>query len=718
MITEVFVSLDRLNYSKLDLENDESIPMRYTFKDTQDISKIFSPYSLNFTFKATPNNLISLGFFGNTDVIKPFDYRKLNCKVYVNSLLNQNGILKLEKITYKMGKPDIITASFTTTMASLKDKIGDDTIDMLGDKVISYTPLVIKNSLQAITSTNIQGVPIKYFVPLASTNRILQYNGNGLGFDNIAFDAANSPTSNKVIKGAELRPAISFSTVIELIKKKYGLLINAPLENLTEYKDAYIWCLSKNTLTSNVKSTFILLTNLGFLEYRSEIRIENIPSPRKYVITSNTANNSFKIVRNNNDTNYTNFVTLVLTFENVILMDAQTGAAVTIFLNKLGNDDFFIDQTFEITGSTLVCEVQIPDIFLLSNELEFNIKTSFNTSAIWSNAKVEFNFKYYKQIRVFGIINRTQSTFFYDSNFNNNNIQMGGSTINLINALPSIKVIDFLTSYFKAFNIAVLDVTPDDDSLYWYTPQDIIANKKEVTYIADIEEVEKSSQDDFNYYILKHADSNFKSNVDYKTGSGNEYGQVNFPELKPKDSKEYKVETNFTLIPPVGILGAADITTMYGFESGSPEILETGEPRYTPNFGELVIFYSHGNKPLNKSFGVQSNLLYGGLVTQEITSYIQVLPYTTDLKSFAFSVLVLNNLALRDNLFSRYYSDIIKRYVDQNVMKQDFSLTLNAEQIRDFRLENDIIIGENKFTIIDATIDITTGKTKLELLNY
>jgi len=718
MITEVFVSLNGLEYAKLDLENDESIPMRYTFKDTQDISKIFSPYSLNFTFIATPNNLISLGFFGNTEVLKPLDYRKLRCKVYVNSLLNQNGILKLEKITYKMGKPDIITASFTTNMASLKDKIGDDTIDMLGDKVISYTPLVIKDSLQAITSSDIQGVPIKYFIPLASTNRVLQYNGNGLGFDNIAFDPTKLPTSNNVIKGSELRPAISFSTVIELIKKKYGLLINAPLENLKEYKDAYIWCLSKNTLTSNLKSTFVLLTNLSSLKNRSEIRIENIPNPKKYTITSNTANNSFKIVRNNTDDKYTNFVTLVLTFENVVLMDSQSGPAVTISLNRIGSDEFFINETFDLTQGTVVCEIQIPDTFLLSNEIEFNIKTSFNTSAIWSNAKVEFNFKYYKQIRVFGIINRTQATFFYDSNLNNNNLSMGGGSINLINALPAIKVIDFLTSYFKAFNIAVLDVTPDDDSLYWYTPQDILANKKEVTYIANIEDVEKSSQDDFNYYILKHADSNFKSNVDYKTGSGNEYGQVNFPEIKPNDSKEYKVETNFTLIPPVGILGAADITTMYGFESGSPEILETGEARYTPNFGELVIFYSHGNKPLNKSFGVQSSLLYGGLITQEITSYIQVLPYTTDLKSFAFSVLVLNSLALRDNLFSRYYAAIIKRYVDQNVMKQSFSLTLNAEQIRDFRLENDIIIGENKFTIIDATIDITTGITKLELLNY
>jgi len=51
-------------------------------------------------------------------------------------------------------------------------------------------------------------------------------------------------------------------------------------------------------------------------------------------------------------------------------------------------------------------------------------------------------------------------------------------------------------------------------------------------------------------------------------------------------------------------------------------------------------------------------------------------------------------------------------------MKQEFTLYLNANEVRDFRLENDIIIGENKFTIVDSTIDITNGKTKLTLLNY
>jgi hypothetical protein len=39
MITEFFVSLDGFNFNKLDLDKSESIPLRLTYKDTQDFFK-------------------------------------------------------------------------------------------------------------------------------------------------------------------------------------------------------------------------------------------------------------------------------------------------------------------------------------------------------------------------------------------------------------------------------------------------------------------------------------------------------------------------------------------------------------------------------------------------------------------------------------------------------------------------------------------------------
>jgi hypothetical protein len=51
------------------------------------------------------------------------------------------------------------------------------------------------------------------------------------------------------------------------------------------------------------------------------------------------------------------------------------------------------------------------------------------------------------------------------------------------------------------------------------------------------------------------------------------------------------------------IQGTSGTLTHYGFTNDTPEIIETGETRYTPNFGELTVFYSHGNQQLPNPFG-------------------------------------------------------------------------------------------------------------------
>jgi hypothetical protein len=691
MITEVYVSLDGLNYNKLDLIKDESIPMRYTFVDTKDISKVFSPYSLGFTFDATPTNLFALGYFGNTDVIKPSDLRKVSAKVYVGSLLNQTGLLKLEKIAYKMGKPSVITASFSTSLTNLKDKIGDDTIDSLGSLVVDWNPATVKALLTGVESANVQGTPIKYFVPLASTNRVVQYNQDGLGQDNVYFNPANLPTSNNVLKANELRPAITFSTIVELIKEKYDLQVVTPLESRTEYTEAFVWCMGKN-FGSKIQSKFIITQN--------DSRVSFLGNRIDYFAATDTVKIKITTLGVENDKVAQSIILQGINY----LTSPNTDCTMKIF--RVGEDFPIKTETFALSQANETIGIFIETLFFdASLEIEYFITLEFTNAISWTNSVLSFRMDIPDNETVSLVTN------------NNNFALMGGSKIDLIKSLPQIKVIDFLSSFLKSFNIAILDVNPDDDSLFFFTPQDILENKKEVTYVADISNVEKSTQDDFNYYIFKHAESKFKSNVDYKTGLGLDYGLTAFPEIKPPNAKEFKVETNFTIIPPVSI-ARTNATTIYGFESGQPEIIDTGEARYTANFGELVVFYSHGNKPLNALFGVQSSLQSGVLQTQSISTYIQVLPYTTDNKSFAFSILVNNNVAYRDNLFSRYYSDIIKRYIDQNVMKQDFTLELNENEVRDFRLENDVIIGENKFTIVDSTIDIATGKTKITLLNY
>ena len=685
MITEIFVSLDGFNFSKLDLDKSESIPLRLTYKDTQDLSKVFSPYSLGFTFTATPSNLKALGYFGNTDLKRTAV--KIRCKIYVNSILTQNGFLKLEKIKYQNNKPQTITASFASTMTNLRDRFGNDTLRDLGSKLVGWKPSDVFTALRSIQNTDANGAPLKWFVPFASTKRV--WNA-----DTIAYVATTSPTSENLIKSDELRPAITFTTLLELIKQKYQLQVISPIESRSEVSDLFVWCMGSQFGNVDTYNQFILKANLG----ATSVFTGFIPTPRKSIFTSNLTNQSFKIVVNPDAFGYQfyqSFTIFRLEFFDVTV--PQNGQNITIGLFRLNESEPFVTQTFEINNGFQSFFLQISDGFLINNELEFRCKLSFNTFVSWSNVAVSMDVNYWGVTQ--GILRASSPT-------NNNVAEMNTQTVDLIKALPEIKVVDFLTSYFKAFNIVALDVSPLNDSLYWFTPQDILATKKTVTYVAE-NQLEKSTQDEFDYFIFKHKDSEFRSNKDYQIGAGMPYAQTSFPEIKPQNAKEYAVETQFTIIPPVTIVNTSDIVTYYGFSEID-----------SPNFGELPVFYSHGITPLNRLFGVQSSATNGNLTNVSLSQYVKAMPFTLDSKSIGFSVLVWQNQALRDNLFSRYYAEIIKRFVDPNVMKQDFSLILNANEVRDFRLENDIIINEDRFSVIDSTIDITTGKTKLTLLNY
>jgi hypothetical protein len=75
-MTEVFVSIDNLEFTKLDLSKDESILMKYT-KDLQDISKIFAPIHKTLIFLQRLNRM-AFGFFGDTEI--KVNEKKYFCK--------------------------------------------------------------------------------------------------------------------------------------------------------------------------------------------------------------------------------------------------------------------------------------------------------------------------------------------------------------------------------------------------------------------------------------------------------------------------------------------------------------------------------------------------------------------------------------------------------------------------------------------------------------
>lgn len=711
MTTEIYIG----SYS-LDLHKDETISMKYTSKDLQDISKVFSPFSQDFTFPYTAKNARAFGFFGNTDVIKSNLENKFPCKIYTNGLLNLTGFLILKDLKYKDGKPTDFSGSFGTTMTNLKDRIGDLTLNDLTNTPLNVdlAPNNVFNLCKDAGNQTIDGVSCDYYVPLMSNLRVWGY---GTAKDNVA-----ASSSTDWIESIELRPALSMRSIINLIIKKFNLTVIMPLESKREYLDAFVWCNKERIVTTSTAVRKRLKFDKQFTY--AFIPVTALPKPW----TLNTSDSS--IVSTALPVGSTGYkATFGITFLSPSTVDgsALNSNLTFYFVNKATG--LVIHEQTELLEAGGFTGFQFPA--MLSFVGDFYIELKSTQPIVWQSMRISTtSFDVLWSGINYPIVSGSSSN-------NANSEDFGGSYVDLIQALPATKIIDFLQSFFKTFNISVYDTSPNNENLYWLTPDDILTTGNAYSKLApdytrylSNGTYTKSASTDYNYYNFKHATSKYKSNIDYKREKFIEYGQTLYPLVPPSNPKEFKVETAFSIIPPVTITGTP-IVTAYGFTDAEPTYLGTGEARYTPNYDELTIFYreisytSISATPLRfkKTNGT------GIYVAGTLDRYIKTLPVNGLNQSLSFSIIVFNSIEYQDTLFSRYYDEQIIRLINPNVLNHEFTLNLPSTELylnesvtgatpTGFRLQNDVIIGENRFSIVEAVIDITTGKTKINLLNY
>lgn len=696
---EIFVSKDGENYTKLDLLKDESIVIKYLKKDTKDLSKVSAPFSNGFSVEATEKNMQAFGFFGKTEVIRLSGSNILKCKIYVNSFLNNTGLLKIENVKYTNGKASSFNVSFNSNILSLKDRIGDDKLSDLETININWTPATMFNSIK--NKQTILGVD--YYTPLISNNRVWSYDADTNSEDNVHYKSGNSATSTKVINSGEVRPAVSMKSLFGLIKDKYDLQITMPLENRIEFSEAYVWCNGSN-FTQNRNERLRLFNQFA-------VFASGTPT---MTAVANLADSSILITRNATINNFCQFI-----FHNTFITGNENDIPCKLHLISKATGAYFYTCEFTLTQGSELNSFALPSTMFTSNQSEFYVNLECDKNVSWASFEIRF-------------VNVTLGLKGVRS-INNNNISFTNfNKINLLKCIPDTKVMDFITSIIKTFNISIFDSSLNNENLDFLTIEDIenevaVYGKRETDYtrFADLSKVDKKVLEDFTYYNFRHKESKYKSNVDFKNQFALEYGQITYPTVKPPQAKEYIIESGFSIIPPVTINGST-IQTCYGFTSDAPTF-ESGLFRYTPNEDELTIFYK-GNPIGINNLGCQNINSSGVLVNGILGQYQKSTPFNLNNGySFGFSILVNNNTSYSLSLYYNYYRQQTELLLNPNTLEHAISLELPPNEIYlnenigftplGFRLQNDVVISETKYEIIEAEINIVNGKTKAKFLN-
>ena len=703
-------------YGLIDTFINETVILNTKTLYTQDITAVYKGFTNNFSVQASPNNVKLLGYFGFTDRLQPTNVQK-RAKLYIGSELFKEGIITIEGASFVNEEPSLFELSFSDGVRNLTEILAEDTFKNLVGGDIVWNSRTIKEGLQRMQSAS-DGT--RWFIPLVSTERIFTlYNATpALPTDNINYDVTKPLTSENVLLPKEVRPAIFISDILNAINLKYDIKID-PLpfrDGLTQLTDLAVMCVSANVAVNEVQTT-VQKSTWDFNTFRAE-RFDITPKPLingfeiqylgegfgarrdatfDFRITLLKANNDFA------NQQFINYIEVWEVFPNgqkkkklnySISSGAETNSAVLRI--RIGLEVFTVD------GGSQPSTLKKPLIAVFVSAENFSE---------WK--KTEYLFNWGEEQWRKGI---------------NNNVQPNAkaTVINLFNSLPEMKLIDFVKSIYTSFAYKKFKEGVLNDFYYVEKTVDGIVHKGErfendLTSFADLSKVTKKANTKYDAYNLKHVTSDYQQNKAFAVVNGQEWGQLKYPlGIKPK--AEFKIETKFTapVFSPVATDADDTLLTFYPF--GIEPKLNESQTRfiYDVNTKEFPIFYYHGSTNVSTAYAfVDADLrqlipisLYHKISYKSKRVLTGIDNYITSL----FNV-VTGDYADQNTLYAQGYKNYIEDTLSGKKLIHTIDLNLPSTELKKFDDNQEIIIKENKYSILESSLGLTDGKTKLILLN-
>jgi len=737
-MVQIYIKHTDDNYYLLDLEPNEAINFKLTVKDLNDITKIFSPFTQSFKIKATDKNKMLCGFVGNEKILRVNNNGEFDSLIYISGFLFQSGKLTFEESAYELQDQKEFSTTFASTVSGLVELLGDSTIQDLFDlndpaiKTVWDVHAMKRLMTSAFNGTLANGINIKTGIPFISNIRVWNYDDNLALVDNIKFNSTRSDLTENFIKLSEIRPAINYLSIMQSLILKYNLNVICPILEKPEITDLMVWCNSESLVVPDaVTYPLINYEALNYLRYdvNNDPGGHGIPESPKWEITLDQLTGIFKAKRlaTSRPQNWSDGFDINLKFNGLVSKDSNS-TKIKVVLKRTTDGNILDSQVIE--GVDLYT-VRIKDTQLdINGELYFRYEILPETLVDWTNIEAKIIQKYRYEYKYYTVKSVERATFSYSSLNNTASTDLGGNKINLITCLPKMKCIDFLRSFFKTFNISILSTGLNDQSMYWVTPSDIQESNKpyskrivDYTNFVDIATHTKKKANQYNQYSFSHFASKYYEAV---YGDGTKFGALDYPTLPPTKPTKFEVKTDYSILKQSSTFDNQYTATCLGFAKDTPTIQDNGANRYKPVYEEFTLFYLKAKNLQLSTLSIEAS----ATVNAELFGVLEAnfVNYTNG-KTLAFGAENENTYSL----YLNYYKSFIELLLNPNTYQSSFTLTLPPNEIflnfanlnqgesnipTGFRAQNEIIIGEQRYNLVDSGIDLTTGKTKLNVLNF
>ena len=668
----------------LDMYGDESITIKKVVKDLNDPKMLLTGISKSFTVPASKKNNKILKHYYNIDIVNGLDTRELlPCKILLNNTTYQTGNLNIEGVNMRRGKAISYRVRFIGKLSELSKRIGQDYLSSLDLSELNIDNFSTKGAFNSSVVGDI-------VFPVASRSSRYLFNSSVSditidGTKNISY--VNSTVANAYgIDETELVGALKVGKILDKIESAYGLNFTGVFEQ--EYiRDLYLWLhmadkkregeatlLQKEATGINYLSgTYGTSTSLVFND-SSIVYDGSLPSTNRY-----------KIAVTPTFVGTTSTIHIVVDGQRVA--SSSVNGQATFPSIYLGVNSAVV--TFEAEGSSSVT-------------LTLDIAVSLESETPFSYAGSYF---------------LTVSTAHYGAT-----AALGGAGYYKVsNQIPKMKVIDFLSSLFKMFNV----VSEVDDSLNVHTSHfDAFMSRGAIRDITEYVSTDNYTVNKPNLHAamkFEFAEPKVAMEQGYLAVNGKQYGELSYDLTSSNGYKfsgsEYVMKLDNQRIPlePLTDLANGTLTQVIYTQFAD---LKAAEQQTKPMFTYV------------SSMATATGLAWNdGATVSEITSYIQA--SNVFVPNYVASYTVTPTLGLYFGeemneynttgstvglgLYNAFYKGITALMFNEDKRSVKMKAELPIGIIKTMSLADTLKISNNNYIINSIETNYLTGMSSLNL---
>ena len=686
------IEIYRSDYQRLDLFKDEKISITSQIGNANDIGKLYTDYTQTFTIPASKNNNQILSHWYESSIDNGFDHRmRYDAFIEVNTHRFRDGTIQLEKADKKNGFIESYSVTFYGNLVQLKDVIKDDKLNTLDYTSLNHT----YNSASIIDR-------ISFNNPIAGGP---DYNvrypliGNAYKYEYQTGSLTNDITlSTGAIKWNELFPAIKLSSIFSFIQAKYGVTFTGSFFNLNQWKKLHIYlkpALLMSEITQRFKMNYTTVSGSPFVAFPEfNLTTDTLTSTWSFV-PSNAVGDIY-IYININITPLSGFTTIPYS-----VFCYRDGELYRSFTNLTGTRTV---RGEEVRRSTDGSSHQYTFSFSSAQTMNF-------TSSVMLQRCYAVPVTYGQIITQSRVTSGTLTTV---------------SNIDIVNYVPDIKTIDFLTGIIKAFNLMII---PRQNNTYEFAPLEMFYNAgktldiTEYTYENDMS-VNKPKL--FKSINFTYEESKNVLNQAYKSLYGNAYGDLIYKSERITENATYDIKLPFENVlfevPTQGKLFQTATLIDKDLKPYIPKpMLIYMSSRVTALTGSDRIY-------ITQSAGAPTTLVnyqrfsneYDNMPTDVNHAQLMTMNFGNEQSSW------LNELAPQ-GLYYRHYKNFIDNLYNIKTRMLKVKALLPASLLGStvtngagiplgIALNDRLVIRNKRYLINSFTTDLTTGETDFELL--